>query len=82
MGHGIVAGMTTEILAPIEGPSAWYGPDMVTHADQWLYELDAAEIAEINDAVAALVTNGTPLLEVSRDNFPLPDRPRLLVPLR
>jgi hypothetical protein len=64
--------MTTEVLAPIEGPSAWYGPDMVSRPDEWLHQLSAAEVTEINDAVDALSKDGTSLLEVSRDNFPLP----------
>jgi hypothetical protein len=64
--------MDTEVLAPIEGPSAWYGPDLATRPEEWLYELGAAQIAEIEEAVAALLERGTPLLEVTRDRFPLP----------
>ena len=64
--------MDTKVLTPIEGPSAWYGAAMAEEPDQWLYELDAAAIAEIDDAVAALTAANTPLLEVGKENFPLP----------
>lgn len=64
--------MDTEILAPIAGPSAWYGPEMAADPDQWLYELGVTEIAEINGAVSGVVERGTPMLDITRDNFPLP----------
>ncbi len=70
--------MDTKVLTPIEGPSAWYGPDMAAEPTQWLYELDAAAIAEIDDAVAALTAANTPPLEVGKENFPLPTLGRSL----
>ncbi len=70
--------MDTKVLTPIEGPSAWYGAAMAEEPDQWLYELDAAAIAEIDDAVAALTAANTPLLEVGKENFPLPTLGRAL----
>jgi hypothetical protein len=51
---------------------------MAEEPDQWLYELDAAAIAEIDDAVAALTAANTPLLEVGKENFPLPTLGRAL----
>jgi len=64
--------MTTEVLAPVEGPSAWYGPDMVARSDEWLYELSEEEVAEIDAAVAALMASDTDLLDVDRESFRLP----------
>ena len=64
---------STEVFAPIEGPSAWYGSDMAKRSDQWLHRLGDAEVAEVNEAVAALIEAGTPILEVDRGNFPLPN---------
>ena len=64
--------MTTEVLAPVEGPSAWYGPDMVARSDEWLYELSEEEVAEIDAAVAALMASDTDLLDVDRESFGLP----------
>ncbi len=70
--------MDTKVLTPIEGPSAWYGRDMTAEPAEWLYELDAAAIADIEDAVAALTAANTPLLEVGKENFPLPTVSRAL----
>ncbi len=64
--------MDTKVLTPIEGPSAWYGPNVAAQPDEWLYELDEAEIAEIDAAVSALIEDDTSMLDVNRDNFPLP----------
>ncbi|MFB3099012.1 MAG: TauD/TfdA family dioxygenase, partial [Acidimicrobiia bacterium] len=64
---------STDVFAPIEGASAWYGPDMAKRSDQWLHRLDDAEVAEINESVAALIEAGTPILEVDRENFRLPN---------
>ena len=61
--------MTIDLLAPITGPSAWYGPNMVDRSDEWLYELSESDIAEIDAAVAALAESETPILEVGRENF-------------
>ena len=65
-------------FGPIDGPSAWYGPDMAARPDEWLYQLDTAEVAEIDDAVALLTQGGTPVIEVTRENFPLPNLGRVL----
>ena len=64
--------MDTKVLTPIEGPSAWYGSNMAAQPGEWLYELDEAEIAEIDAAVSALIEDDTPMLDINRDNFPLP----------
>ncbi|GMQ85822.1 MAG: TauD/TfdA family dioxygenase [Acidimicrobiia bacterium] len=64
---------STDGFTPIEGPSAWYGPDMAKRSNEWLYRLDDADVAEVNDAVATLTESGTAILEVNRENFPLPN---------
>ena len=71
---------STEVFAPIEGPSAWYGSDMAKRPNEWLHRLDDAEVAEINEAVAALIEAGTPILEVDRKTFPLPNLGPVLDP--
>jgi hypothetical protein len=35
---------------PISGPAAWKGPEIAARRD-WLYELSAADLAEIDAAV-------------------------------
>jgi len=64
--------MTIDLHAPITGPSAWHGPDMATRSDEWLLDLSASDVAEIDEAVAGLIEAGTPILEVDRSRFPLP----------
>ncbi|MCH8129901.1 MAG: TauD/TfdA family dioxygenase [Acidobacteria bacterium] len=64
---------STGVFVPIEGPSAWYGMDMAKRQNEWLHRLDDAEVAEVDEAVAALIESGTPILEVDRENFPLPN---------
>ncbi len=64
---------STDVFVPIEGASAWYGPDIVNRSHEWLHRLDAAEVADVNQAVAALIEGGTPILDVDRENFPLPN---------
>ena len=63
---------STDLLTPIEGPSAWYGRDMIGRSDEWMYELSPAEIIEITGAVASLRERGIGMLDVARADFVLP----------
>ena len=56
---------------PIEGPSAWFGPDMAA-SEAWLYPLSEAEIGELEAAYGAVRARGLDLMDVTRDAFPLP----------
>ena len=38
-----------ELPSPLDGPSAWYGPDMAGRSD-WIESLSPAELAEIESA--------------------------------
>ena len=57
--------------APIDGPSAWYGPDMA-RSDEWVYRLTADDIAEIESAVDDVERRGLDIVDIRRDDFPLP----------
>lgn len=57
---------------PIEGPSAWYGPDLAQRPGEWTYHLSAAEIAEIEAATAAVRARGLDIADIRRADFPLP----------
>jgi hypothetical protein len=63
-------------LAPprplVEGPSAWIGRDLRSREDEWIYPLSAAEIGEIESAVAAVRARGLDIAEIRRADFPLP----------
>lgn len=56
----------------VEGASAWTGAEMRNRADEWIYRLSPAEIAEIEASVAAVRTRGLALAEIGRGDFPLP----------
>ncbi len=57
--------------APIQGPCAWRG-DELTEAD-WIRPLSAAEVAEIEAALAAVKARGLDWPDFGRDDFPLPE---------
>jgi len=55
----------------IEGPSAWYGPDLDRRRD-WISYLSATEIAEVECAVKRLVSKHVDVGSITSENFPLP----------
>ncbi len=55
----------------IEGPSAWYGSEMVMRSDEWTYQLGQDDLDEIQSAVDAVGTAGISILGVNKDDFPL-----------
>jgi hypothetical protein len=54
----------------IEGPAAWRSADLTP--GEWVHELSAAEVAEIEAASRALAASGAELAEVMAVDFPLP----------
>ena len=62
-------------LAPprplVEGPSAWIGAELARHPETWIYQLSAAEIAEL-EAAAAASARGRDLAALGRADFTLP----------
>lgn len=60
-----------DLPPPIEGPSAWYGPDMAKR-DDWIVTLSPAEVAEVEAAVRPLVAREADIAQLGRADFPLP----------
>jgi hypothetical protein len=61
----------------IEGPSAWYGPDMakspdLANSEEWLYRLTGDEIAELDQALEHTRARGLDIIGITREDFPLP----------
>ncbi len=54
----------------VDGASAWIGRELRSREGEWIYQLSAAEIAEIEAATAAV--RGRDLAEIQRADFPLP----------
>jgi hypothetical protein len=57
--------------APVGGPSAWRGPDLARR-DDWIVRLTAADVAELDAAIAVAAGRGPDLRRVRREDFPLP----------
>ena len=56
---------------PVTGPGAWYGPVLAAR-DDWILHLGAAEIDEIDAAIAAFRATGLPMQDISEHSFPVP----------
>lgn len=56
----------------ISGPSVWYGPDMAGRADEWVRPFTAGELAEIDAALRGVKARKLGLLDMTREDFPLP----------
>jgi hypothetical protein len=67
---------TEAAMAPprplIDGPSAWIGAALARHTAVWTYTLTATEIAEVEQATAAIRARGLDLGAIARRDFPLP----------
>ena len=55
----------------IEGPSAWYGPEMLARRD-WIEHLSGIETAEAERAMKRLANAHADITAIRRDDFPLP----------
>lgn len=58
-------------LSIFENVQAWYGPAMAATSD-WIVALDKNDIAELDAAVAAVLANKPPLVDLKPKDFPLP----------
>jgi len=54
------------------GSGAWYGSDMALLKDEWLYPLSQTEIAEVKKAVEHSKEKQENIVNVTRQDFPLP----------
>ncbi|HPU51488.1 MAG TPA: TauD/TfdA family dioxygenase [Burkholderiaceae bacterium] len=68
----------TEVLdRAVTGPAVWTGEQMRARTD-WIHVLAAADIAEIDRALAKVKSAGTSLFSIGPEDFPLPTlAPRL-----
>jgi len=56
---------------PAHDPAGWTKEDLAQSTD-WIYELDARDIADLDRAVAEVEARKLPLIELSRKDFDLP----------
>ncbi len=64
--------MQTDIPARQESPLAWYGPELHSDTDKWVFTLDDTEIADIEAAAKKIAKQDKPIVEIDKENFPLP----------
>ena len=56
---------------PITGPSAWRGAELA-RSEEWMVRLSAADVAELEAALAAVRRRGLALEDIRKADFPLP----------
>ena len=70
--------MSSIWMKPIESPKAWRGEALASDPS-WVMTLEAAEIAELDHALAVARSTGRPLPEIEREHFPLSTLPGRLL---
>jgi len=63
--------LTAEDVEPLETHAEWRAAD-VADPQAWTHRLSSAEIAELEEALQAARTHSDDLLDVGKENFPLP----------
>ncbi len=67
---------------PVDGPSAWTGPEMQQRETEWTYELTRSDLAELEAAREAVQARGLDITAIRRTDFPLPTLGPILERLR
>jgi hypothetical protein len=66
------ARFAADTLPPaVEGPSVWYGPDMMRRTD-WIHAFTPDDIAEVEAAMRPLVAREADIAGITKADFPLP----------
>jgi len=63
--------MSQNFAPIISDRSAWRGSDLAGDRS-WIYTFSRAELDELDAALQRVLAKGIPLLEITRDDFPLP----------
>ncbi len=61
----------TDLPNAITGPSAWLGKEMISNPDAWLYQLTAADIADLENAAQHFLSLNCDIGEITKETFPL-----------
>ncbi len=68
----VLASASETSFSQVVGPQVWRGPDMAERSEEWIYEMNAADNADLKAATAAAMATGKDILEIEADDFPLP----------
>ena len=63
--------MLDDLPARFDGPAAWLGREMARRRDEWLVELSAEEVDELEGAARHYLSLGRDVGEITADAFPL-----------
>ncbi|HSR54861.1 MAG TPA: TauD/TfdA family dioxygenase, partial [Alphaproteobacteria bacterium] len=58
-------------LEPVIDPAGWT-KEQLAASDDWIHELSETEVADLDAAVAGVQSRGLELMDISKDDFPLP----------
>jgi hypothetical protein len=67
---------------PIEGSSAWFGPDMRIRESEWTYRLSPQQAEEVETATRTVRARGLDIAAITKNDFPLPTLAPVLDRLR
>tara|TARA_A100001037_G_scaffold39623_1_gene30776 strand:+ start:2872 stop:3960 length:1089 start_codon:yes stop_codon:yes gene_type:complete len=56
----------------ITGPSAWYGTDLAARSQEWIRPFSGSELDELDAAMRGVKERGLEIVDIERDDFPLP----------
>ena len=59
-------------LGEITGPSVWYGPELATRHKEWIRPFRSIELNELDVAMRRIKDRGLGIVDISKDDFPLP----------
>ncbi len=68
-------------MQPVEGRAVWLGSDLAK-TDEWIRRLSDDEIAELDAALRQTQERGLAIIDIGRDDFPLPTLGPVLVELQ
>ena len=68
---GIAVRTIENLPPPVEGPTVWYGPDMMKRTD-WVHALSASDLAEIERAMRPHAERQADIARIAKADFPLP----------
>jgi hypothetical protein len=63
-------------------PAAWYGSEISSREDRWLWVLNAGEVAEFHAAAQSCLDRGLEIAKITRETFVLPTLGRRLAVLQ
>ena len=78
VGH---AAATAQTIQPVESPAVWLGSDLAK-TDEWMYRLSEEEIGELEAALRQTQERGLAIIDIGREDFPLPTLGPVLVKLQ